>query len=136
MLGVGCWTFFSMPRLAHDPLGFSGQFLLDDLSVRVPFERIFDDLPNVVFFIKDQAGRYVCVNRTLMERCAFSEKSRLLGKRPSEVFPAVLAARYERQDERIVATGKPLLHALELHLYASRRRGWCLTSKYPVRSAT
>jgi AraC-like DNA-binding protein len=123
------------PTPAH-LLGLTGQLTLAQGAVRVPFERIFDDLPNVVFFIKDAQGRYVCANRTLVERCAFSEKSRLLGRRPSEVFPAVLAQRYERQDERVVATGKPLLHALELHLYPNRRRGWCLTCKYPVTSAT
>lgn len=114
---------------------FAADFLLDGENAHVPWERIFDDLPNVVFFIKDRAGRYVGVNRTLMERCAFSEKSRLLGKRPSELFPSVLAECYERQDERVISTGKPVLHALELHLYPNRRRGWCLTSKYPVRAA-
>ncbi len=116
--------------------GTPEEFFLNGEAASVPWERIFDDLPNVVFFVKDQAGRYVCVNRTLMERCAFTEKSRLLGKRPSELFPSVLAELYERQDGRVIATGKPVLHALELHLYPNRRRGWCLTSKYPVRSAS
>ena len=27
----------------------------------LPLERLFDDLPNVVFFIKDRAGRYLAV---------------------------------------------------------------------------
>lgn len=114
----------------------AGQFLLEGAGWRVPFERVFDDLPNVVFFIKDAEGRYVCVNRTLVERCALSEKSRLVGRRPSDFFPSVLAVHYERQDQRVISTGKPLLNALELHLYPSRRRGWCLTNKYPVYSGT
>jgi AraC-like DNA-binding protein len=125
-----------MPKPAHTAFTLAGQFTLDGGGVvRVPFERIFDDLPNVVFFIKDHAGRYVCANRTLVERCALSEKAKLLGRRPSDFFPAALAARYERQDERVIATGKPLLNALELHLYPNRRRGWCLTNKYPVPSS-
>src|ERR1700739_4537011 len=101
-------------------------------SLALPLERVFDDLPNVVFFIKDRAGRYLAVNKTLMERCALSEKARLVGKRPSDFFAAALAEHYERQDRRVLQGGKPVLDQLELHLYPDRSRGWCLTSKYPV----
>ena len=103
------------------------------ISLSLPLERLFDDLPNLVFFIKDRAGRYLAVNRTLVERCALSDKARLLGRRPSDFYPAALAARYERQDQRVVATGRPILDSLELHLYPSRQHGWGLTNKYPVR---
>lgn len=106
---------------------------LHGAKLALPLERLFDDLPNVVFFIKDCAGRYLSVNRTLVERCGFADKAEVLGKRPSELFPAPLAARYERQDERVVQSGKAVLDQLELHFYPSRRRGWCLTNKYPIR---
>lgn len=102
-------------------------------SLDLPLERMFDDLPGVVFFVKDRAGRYVAANRTLAERCGFTDKSELLGKRPSDLFPAPLAQHYERQDQRVVQSGKPVLDQLELHFYPNRRRGWCLTNKYPVR---
>jgi AraC-like DNA-binding protein len=104
----------------------------EGLSLALPLERVFDDLPNVVFFIKDRTGRYLAANKTLAERCAFSEKARLVGKRPSDFFPAALAQHYERQDRRVLQSGKPVLDQLELHLYPDRSRGWCLTSKYPV----
>jgi len=103
------------------------------LDLSLPLERLFDDLPNVAFFIKDRAGRYVAVNRTLAERCAFTDKTALLGKRPSDFYAAALAARYERQDRVILETGRPLMDSLELHLYPNRQRGWCLTNKYPAR---
>jgi AraC-like DNA-binding protein len=102
-------------------------------ALALPLERLFDDLPNVVFFIKDRASRYLAVNRTLVERCGFTDKAAVLGKRPSDLFPAPLAAHYERQDERVVQTARPVLDQLELHLYRNRRRGWCLTNKYPLR---
>jgi len=105
---------------------------MDGLSLALPFERVFDDLPNVSFFIKDRAGCYLAVNRTLVERCALSEKARMVGKRPSDFYPAALAGSYERQDRRVLESGKPVLDQLELHLYPNRSRGWCLTSKYPV----
>lgn len=114
------------------PAGLLAQLELHGTSLSLPLERLFDDLPNVVFFLKDRAGRYLAVNRTLTERCAHSDKAALLGKRPSDFFPSALAAHYERQDQRVVQTGRAILDQLELHLYPDRRRGWCLTNKYPV----
>jgi len=95
-------------------------------------EALFDALPDVVFFIKDAVGRYVRVNQTLANRCAGGDKARLIGKRPEEVFPAVLAASYARQDEHVLKTGKPVEHQLELHIYTGSRAGWCLTTKHAL----
>jgi len=114
------------------PGGLASLLAINSMALALPLERVFDDLPNVVFFIKDRAGRYLAVNKTLMERCALSDKSRLVGKRPSDFFAAALAEHYERQDRRVLQGGKPVLDQLELHLYPDRSRGWCLTSKYPV----
>lgn len=110
-------------------------FTLRESMLSLPLDRLFDDLPNVVFFIKDRAGRYLMVNRALVERCGFTDKAEAIGKRPSELFPAPLAARYERQDARVLQSGKPVLDQLELHLYPNRQRGWCLTNKYPIPDA-
>ena len=99
-------------------------------------EALFDALPDVVFFVKGKQGRYVVVNQTLADRCADGDKLRLIGKRPSEVFPAALAASYTRQDETVLSTGKCVDHQLELHIYPGRITGWCLTTKHPLRGAT
>lgn len=98
-------------------------------------ERLFDALPDVVFFIKDRLGRYVRVNQTLADRCAGGDKAKLIGKSPAEVFPAALALSYTRQDETVLKTGKCVEHQLELHLYPSRRAGWCLTTKHALKDA-
>lgn len=94
---------------------------------------LFDALPDVVFFVKDTQGRYVVVNQTLADRCAGGDKSRLIGKRPAEVFPAALAASYTRQDEIVLNSGKCVEHQLELHIYPGGITGWCLTTKHPLR---
>ena len=108
----------------------------DDLFAAHGFaEALFDALPDVVFFIKDSTGRYVRVNQTLADRCAGGNKSKLIGKKPAEVFPAVLATSYTRQDETVLKTGKPVEHQLELHIYPGRKAGWCLTTKHPLRDS-
>lgn len=96
-------------------------------------EALFDAIPDVVFFLKDTHGRYVVVNRTLAERCAGGDKTRLLGRRPEDVFPAALAESYAKQDESVLRTGCKVDGALELHLYPGGVTGWCLTTKLALR---
>lgn len=96
-------------------------------------ESLFDELPNVVFFAKDRAGRYVQANRTLVERCGKQHKRELLGRRAEEVFPGPLGAGYAAQDRMVVQTGIAIRDRLELHLYPGRGQGWCLTCKTPRR---
>jgi AraC-like DNA-binding protein len=109
-------------------MDFTGPF-----SEQATTEALFDALPDVVFFIKDAVGRYVRVNQTLADRCAGGDKTKLIGKRPVEVFPAVLAASYARQDETVLKTGKPVELQLELHIYPGGKAGWCLTTKHALR---
>lgn len=96
-------------------------------------EALFDALPDVVFFIKDNAGRYVRVNQTLADRCSGGDKAKLIGRRPEEVFAPALATSYARQDETVLRTGKRVEHQLELHIYPGGKAGWCLTTKHPLR---
>jgi AraC-like DNA-binding protein len=96
-------------------------------------ETLFDQIPDVVFFVKDPRGRYRVVNRTLVERCGLANKRRLLGRTTTEVFPPPLGDRYLEQDRAVIRTGLPLKSTLELHLYPNRLEGWCLTDKIPLR---
>ena len=95
-------------------------------------EALFDHLPDIVFFIKDKGGRYICVNRTLAERCGKEDKSEMLGKRPSDVLGQTLGRGFEIQDQRVLRTGRQLIDKLELHITQSRDIGWCLTTKMPL----
>lgn len=108
--------------------------LFEQLSEPFTAEPLFDQLPDIVFFIKDHEGRYVAVNQTLVERCGKQRKSELIGRRPSEVLGEGLGRGYESQDRAVLKSGQRLLNQLELHAYRSRDVGWCLTSKLPLKS--
>lgn len=97
-------------------------------------EQLFDHIPDTVFFLKDSAGRYLAVNQSLVERCGLREKPQLVGRHVRDVFPNDLAARYAAQDETVLRTGRPIVDRLELHWYARRQSGWCLTTKLPLRA--
>jgi AraC-like DNA-binding protein len=117
----------------------SAQQLQSELFSRLaePFtgEALFDCLPDLVFFIKNQRGEYVVVNQTLVGRCGRRTKEELIGRRPDELFPAPLGDSYRAQDENVLRHGAPILNQLELHFYAVGGRGWCLTNKLPLRDA-
>jgi AraC-like DNA-binding protein len=95
-------------------------------------EALFDRVPDVVYFVKDRAARYVVVNQTLVERCGRRHKAELVGRTASEVFPSPLGDRFFEQDRRVIASGVAINQSLELHLYPTRLEGWCLTDKLPL----
>jgi PAS domain S-box-containing protein len=112
------------------PLAKTPPNLAPELAI---LEQLFDHVPEIAFFLKDAQGRYMVVNQSLVERCGLQEKRELLGRHVREVFPKELAELYASQDQSVVRTGRPIVEHLELHWYARRRPGWCLTTKLPMR---
>ncbi|QOC24271.1 AraC family transcriptional regulator [Wenzhouxiangella sp. AB-CW3] len=92
---------------------------------------LFDALPDTVFFIKDQHGRYTHCNLTLVKRLGRRTHDEVIGKTSEELFPSPLGASYSSQDMRVVK-GNLISDKLEIHLYPNRRPGWCLTLKRPL----
>lgn len=95
---------------------------------------LFDALPDVVFFIKDSAGRYTHANLTLVRRLGLDRREDLIGKSTDEVFPAALGKTYAAQDQRVLR-GELIEHQLEVHIFNNRTSGWCITFKRPLRTA-
>lgn len=93
--------------------------------------RLFDALPDVVFFIKNREGRYTHVNHTLVRRLGLQRAQDVIGRHPAELFPAPLGSSYGQQDHLVLA-GRSLDNHLEVHLFPSRAPGWCLTRKRPL----
>jgi AraC-like DNA-binding protein len=98
----------------------------------LPVDRLFDGVPDIVFFVKDVHGRYMAVNDTLATRCGLADKNDALGLTADELFPPPLGKAFALQDREILRSGQPIRDHLELHLYPGGRSGWCLTFKEPV----
>jgi len=96
---------------------------------------LFDALPDVVFFVKDEQCRYVVVNQTLAQRCGQRHKAALIGRTPAEVFAHPFGQSYLAQDMAVLAGASEIEEQLELHLYPNRDPGWCLTRKKALRDA-
>lgn len=97
-----------------------------------PCELLLDHAQDLTYFIKDVAGRYLCVNETLVQRTGKRLKSELLGHTAKEVYPEPLGQHFLRQDLEVIQAGRPLIDELEQHPYPRRVTGWCLTTKIPL----
>ncbi len=93
---------------------------------------LLDVLVDVIFCAKDLDGRYVAVNGAFVRRTGRRSKRDVLGRRAGDVFPAVLADRYEEQDAEVLGTGRHLRDEIELIRRADGSLGWYLTTKVPV----
>lgn len=89
---------------------------------------VFAGVPHTMFCVKDADGRYLAVNQAFAERAGRSVAG-VLGRRASDLFPTDLAASYEEQDRRVIATGEALRNELELILRPDGSRGWYVTTK-------
>ena len=99
-------------------------------------ERLFDRSPDVAFFVKDVAGRYIAVNESLVARHGLKNRSQVIGKCPRNICPGDLGRIPTEQDEKVLRTGRPLLDHLELHWHRPNTPVWCLTTKLPILDAT
>jgi PAS domain S-box-containing protein len=107
----------------------AGAFFVNALYI----EQIADLMHDTAFFVKDESGRYVVVNQSLVERHGLSEKAQMIGRRPCEVCPGDFGRVPTEQDEQVLRSGKPIIERLELFWRKPHCPVWGLTSKIPIR---
>lgn len=93
---------------------------------------LFDALPDVVFFVKDSAGRYTHTNLTLVRRLGLKRRDDAIGKTAAELYPSAMGQGYAAQDQRVLR-GEVIENQLEVHIFNNRTSGWCITLKRPLR---
>jgi AraC-like DNA-binding protein len=95
----------------------------------VAFAELFDGMPKLMACAKDPDGCYVYSNQAFADRAGAKRVAGVLGKRASDFFPPELAELYERQDQLVLQTGKPLHDHLELISDPTGGLKWSTTSK-------
>lgn len=93
---------------------------------------LIDAIPDPIFF-KDRDGRHLELNKAA-ETFFGCSREELIGKTVFEwPMPRELAEQYAADDRNVIEAGNPLLDREEPFESPSGRRGWLLTSKYPLR---
>ncbi len=99
-------------------------------------EALFDTIGDVLFCVKDRGRRYVAANDAFIRRAGLRHRADLLGRTAREVFPAILAAGYEQQDDEVFSKGATVRDRLEMITQAGGSVGWFVSQKVAVKSAT
>ena len=99
------------------------RFLLDTL---------LDQSPDYIYF-KDTASRFLRVSRTLAEYLGFRSVADAMGKTDFDVFRTELAEGYRKDEERIMATGQPVVDKEEQQTGREGEPICMSTTKVPLR---
>ncbi|MDR3202321.1 MAG: AraC family transcriptional regulator [Bifidobacteriaceae bacterium] len=106
--------------------------LLTGLDLTEELLELLDELPGVMFCVKDASGRYVAVNPAFVRRSSARSEREALGRTAGELFVPELAERYEHQDSEVLASGRALRGQLEIIRHPEGRPGWYVTTKLPL----
>jgi AraC-like DNA-binding protein len=96
------------------------------------FRHLFDHLAGTLFFAKNKDLELMAGNPAFVTRCGFENEHELVGLTDASIFPPRLADKYRRDDEQVLATGKPLLGIIELFPNSDGKPEWFITDKLPL----
>ncbi len=106
---------------------------LQRIGTDTPFYRLFDHLPEIAFFAKDENFRLMCASQRFLKRFGFRAETEVVGKDDFELFPERLAENFRRDDEEVMRTGKAKLNIVELFFNEQGVPDWFITNKLPLR---
>ncbi len=92
---------------------------------------LFQELPGVIFWIKDKIGRFIFVNRAFKD-VLWLHGEDILGKTDKDIYADDLADIFMDDDEKIRSTGEVIRQKVEL---VTKRHGgveWRTASKIPL----
>jgi len=93
------------------------------------------NIPDHVY-CKDRESKFLIVSRSLAARFGLKDPEEAGGKSDSDFFTAEHARQALEDEQRIIATGQPLLDVMEKETWDDGRVTWGLTTKTPMRNET
>jgi AraC-like DNA-binding protein len=100
-----------------------------------PIHRIFDLIPNVLFFAKDRHFRIMAASRGFLRHLGLEHEWQVVGRHDFELFPPRLAENFRRDDELVIARGEPRLNIVELFFTVQGVPDLFVTDKLPLRAS-
>ncbi len=97
------------------------------------FRLMFDQQPNVFFFVKDLESRLIVASEPMLARLGHEREADVIGQFDENFYPEQAAKAYRADDALVFRTGKPLINRLEVWYDEQRTLTWFLTTKVPLR---
>lgn len=95
---------------------------------------LFEYLPGVYFFVKDAKSRLMAASGAILKRFGLESEHDIVGTTDYDYFPPHVADDFVRDDQRVLATGEPLINHLEIWYNEHRVLDWFVTNKLPLRN--
>ena len=96
---------------------------------------MFDLLPGVLFWIKDENHHFIHANQAFIEHQEVKRLSQIVGKSDFDFSPAHVAKQFMRDDDKIIS-GQSVTDRLEVNMTQTGDTAWYVTSKRPLLSKT
>lgn len=97
------------------------------------FYRVFETLPGIYFYAKNEAGETLFATDDLAHHHGFSGEPEMIGKTDHDLTPGALAEEYLADDRRIYETGEPLPPKFEPWIDNVGLPEWYRSCKYPIK---
>src|SRR3984893_2722199 len=104
-------------------------------SERHLLSTLMDNLPDNIYF-KDRESRFLVVNRAMVTWTGFKDQSEMIGKTDHDLFAEEHADAALADEQKIIATGQPLIGVEEKETWPDGHETWVSTSKVPWRDAS
>jgi PAS domain S-box-containing protein len=93
---------------------------------------LMDNLPDHIF-VKDCQSRFLIANKATLASLGVESMSQVEGKTDFDFLPRDRADQFFQDEQRILATGTPLVNQEELLIDAGGKARWLSTTKVPLR---
>ncbi len=90
------------------------------------------NIPDHIYF-KDRASKFIKINATQAKAFGLRDPAEVVGRCDVEFFPAEEAREYYADDQKVMATGEPLVDKEEKGTWVDGRVVWVSTTKVPLR---
>ncbi|MEI6891406.1 MAG: AraC family transcriptional regulator, partial [Pontiella sp.] len=116
-----------------DELRFKSDFLAQMHSPE-QMQTLFNNLPDIYYFVKDRAGRFVLGNDQFVKQCGCTSEAEIVGKTDYDFFPLGRAESYVEDDAFVMKTGESIIDRVELAPDPGNAINWFITCKVPIYS--
>ena len=99
------------------------------------FNSLVETTPDSIYF-KDRESRFIRINNTMAKRFGLNDPQEVLGKTDFDFFDKEHARQAFKDEQRIIATGEPLIGIEEKEVWQDGRITWVSTTKMPLRDKT
>ncbi|TWU07718.1 AraC family transcriptional regulator [Stieleria varia] len=117
-----------------NPLRLQQEFL-QRVGPSQQFHLLFEHLPDVYFFFKDDQSRLLGASTAILRRLGLKKEQDIIGTTDYQYFPAHIADTFVKDDRNVLQTGQPLINRIEIWYTEHRLLDWFVTTKLPIRDS-